>query len=162
MKKTTTREQKVDSEKEKKRKQEIAEMFANSELIKGEQLVISEFGELKTEKAIKQFALGTTENPSRKYKLYYLGIQKIMMKYLPSGEKNKKFRNLIYEEKNVYLTRGKRKNKFGVRGADSRMGFMTDAQQVFNIVLKWASSENSPVELYASLSDLNAQSGYSK
>ena len=47
-----------------------------------------------------------------------------------SGKKYKAARDFIFEEKNTFLTRGHIKNKFGIRGADSRMGYKEDCEKM--------------------------------
>ncbi len=90
-------------------------MFSNADKIKGEQLIIIPDG-VKMEDELKKFALGNIDNPEKKYELLYKGIMKLLKAYLPKGERNKKARDYIYEEKNTFLTRGHRKNNDGIRG----------------------------------------------
>lgn len=140
--------------------QEKLKILSKANETKGEQLSIAPDGEIASKKEIKNFALGNIENPERKYEVYYKGINKLLRKHLPKGKENKKARDYIYEEKNVYLTRGKRKNQFGIRGADGRMGYSTDGEEVLKIVIDWVFSQDTPVNLYTKMRDINIKKGY--
>jgi hypothetical protein len=41
------------------------------------------------------------ENPEEKYNIYYKGIRKLLMDYLPKGKEFKEVRDIIYDEKNI-------------------------------------------------------------
>ncbi|WP_454803731.1 hypothetical protein [Mucilaginibacter phyllosphaerae] len=148
------------SEKEHKDQEEKLRILAEADAVKGEQLTITESGEIAHENELRQFALGSIEDPERKYEVYYKGIQKLLKKHLPTGKKNKVARDYIYEEKNTYLSRGKRINKSGIRGADGRMGYIVDADEIFKIVMDWIIANGSMVDLFNSLRDLNVAKGY--
>lgn len=78
---------------------ERLEILSKSKKVKGEQLTLDEGGDIKSEKEIKDYALGTIDDPDKKHDIYYNGIQKLMIEHLPEGEQNKKARDIIYEEK---------------------------------------------------------------
>lgn len=158
MAKKETKNQKT--EKELAYEQEKLRIIAQADAVKGEQLIISPEGEINKENELKQFALGDIEDPEKKYDLYYKGIQKLLKKHLPEGKKNYVARNYIYEEKNVYLTRDKRINKAGIRGADGRMGYVADADEILNLIINWVVKKGLMVDLFTTLRDLNASKGY--
>lgn len=130
--------------------------------VKGEQLLISSEGSFATAQELKDLIPDMTDNPSVKYDIYYKGIQKLLRDNLPKGDYYKKAREYIYEEKNVFLTRGFRKNKRGIRLADSRMGYLPDDQEMLEILVKWASSKDTMYNLFEALKDLNEKRGYNK
>ncbi len=148
------------TEQQRKNNEEKLRILAETDAVKGEQLTITETGTVEKENELRQFALGSVEDPERKYEVYYKGIQRLLIKHLPSGKQNKVARDYIYEEKNTYLTRGKRINKAGIRGADGRMGYLTDADEVFNIVMEWILANGTMVDLYTRLRELNVSKGY--
>lgn len=139
---------------------EKLEILRKTDQVKGEQLSINKEGKLATKKELKDFAIGNIENPTKKYEVYYNGITKLLRKHLPKGKENRKSRNFIYEEKNVYLTRGKRISKIGIRGADGRMGYIGDAQEVLKMIMDWIFSNGTMVELFNSLRVANLNKGY--
>jgi len=142
-----------------KEQEEKLQILAKSDEIKGKQLVITDEG-IESEDELKSIALETSDNPKKKYDLHYNGISRLLTKHLPKGREHKKARDLIYEEKNTYLTRGNRKKKDGTRGADSRMGYINDHDEILNLIISWIRSNGSMVDLYNSLRDLNKTKGY--
>ncbi len=134
-------------------------ILAKADDVKGEQLVITATG-IKTENELKQFALGAVDNPDRKFELYYKGIMKLLRKFLPTGKPNRKARAFIYEEKNTFLTRGKRIGVNGIRGGDSRMAYISDIQELLDVITEWIVSHGTMVELYNSIRELNVSKGY--
>lgn len=148
------------TEQQRKNNEEKLRILSETDAVKGEQLTITETGALEKENELRQFALGSVEDPERKYEVYYKGIQRLLMKHLPAGKQNKVARDYIYEEKNTYLSRGKRINKAGIRGADGRMGYLADADEIFNIVMNWILANGSMVDLYTRLRELNISKGY--
>jgi hypothetical protein len=143
-----------------KDEEEKLKILAKADEVKGEQLMLTDEGEFISKKELKEFALGNIENPEKKYDVYYKGIQKLLLKHLPKGPKNKKARNYIYEEKNTYLTRGKRISDAGIRGADGRMGYISDAEEVLKIVMDWIISNGTMIDLFNKFRDINEKKGY--
>jgi hypothetical protein len=139
---------------------EKLELIAKADETKGEQLLINIKGEIYTEDELKKFALGDIDNPEKKYDVYYHGISRLLKKHLQSGDANKKARDYIYEEKNTFLTRGHRISKQGTRGADSRMGHLSDAEQMLDHISNWIIQGGTMVELYTKIRDLNIERGY--
>ncbi len=154
------RKQTEKKKKSNKEEEEKLKILSQADQVKGEQLSISSTGKVVTIKELKSFALGNTENPEKKYDLYYKGIQNILKKHLPRGKENKKARSYVYEEKNVFLTRGKRINKAGYRGADGRMGYTLDAEEALNIVMKWVRANGTMVGLFNGFRKINIKKGY--
>jgi hypothetical protein len=134
-------------------------IFSKADDIKGEQLIMTDNG-IITENELKKFALGEVDNPERKYELYYKGIMKLLRKFLPSGPSNRKLRSYVYEEKNTFLTRGKRLSINGIRGGDSRMAYIKDTEELLNVITAWIVSSGTPVQLYNSIRELNISRGY--
>jgi hypothetical protein len=153
-------QQNTQTEQQRKNNEEKLRILAEADAVKGEQLIITETGEVEKENELRQFALGSVEDPERKYEVYYKGIQRLLLTHLPQGKQNKVARDYIYEEKNTYLSRGKRINKAGIRGADGRMGYLVDADQIFKIVMEWIIANGSMVDLYNQLRTLNIDKGY--
>jgi hypothetical protein len=141
---------------------EKMDILSKADKIKGEQLIITPANELEYKKEIENFALGDIDNPEKKYDVYYKGIQKLLRKHLPAGKANKKARGYIYEEKNVYLTRGKRINKIGIRGHDSRHTYLPDAEEVLKVIIEWVTRNGTSFELYNILLDMNIKKKYGK
>lgn len=74
----------------------------------GKQLTInSETGNLEEFDELRQLVGKEFENPEEKYQLYYNGIRKLLMDFLPKGKEYKQLRDIIYDEKNVFLNLGK-------------------------------------------------------
>lgn len=139
--------------------EERLSILAKADEVKGEQLVLTNDG-IKSENELKKFALGSVDDPERKYELYYKGIMRLLRKYLPKGKKNQKARAFIYEEKNTLLTRGHRINVAGFRGADSRMAYIQEIEDALNIITQWIVSKGTTLELYNTMRDLNEAKGY--
>lgn len=137
-------------------------LISKADEVVGEQLTIDTEGLLQTEDELKKFALGHIDDPERKFDLYYNGISKLLLKHLPEGKGYKKARDYIYEEKNTYLTRGHRIDEKGIRGADSRMGHIEDAEKILELITHWIIIRGSMVDLYSTIRDLNVKLGYGK
>jgi len=156
MKKEATKKQLKNTNKE----EEKLLILAKSDEIKTKQLVITDEG-IESEDELKNLVLQEAfDNPTKKYDIHYNGISKLLMKHLPKGKNHEKARHFIYEEKNTYLTRGNRKKKDGTRGADSRMGYINDHQEILNLIVSWIRSNGTMADLYISLKDLNKTKGY--
>jgi hypothetical protein len=140
--------------------EERAMLLASTDVGKGEQLKISLTGEVITEQELRDYAVGHVSDPENMYNMYYLGIDKLLKKYLPQSPFYKEDRERIYEEKNTYLTRGYRIRPNGRRGADGRMGYPVDAETILNLVIHWAATSRNMTVLYTQLLDLNLKSGY--
>lgn len=101
------------------------------------------------------------ENPEEKYNIYYKGIRKLLMEYLPKGKEYKEIRNIIYDEKNIFLNNGKRKSdNSGIRLSDGRMTFQTNMNEILEIIVKWISDSQNPFDIYRLFYELNENFGY--
>jgi len=144
-----------------KRRREIEEILSEANAKTGEQLVLDELGGVKSQNELKEFALGhIPDDPEEKYDVYYKGVEKLLKKFLPEGDKYKSAREVIREEKKIFLTRGKKLDKKGLRHADSRMGYIHDMEEVMNLITKWAFESRNYFELYSLLRDKNKELGY--
>jgi hypothetical protein len=161
----------MENPKQVKKGQELSEaeklklsILAKADQVKGEQLVFTSEGEIQSRNELKELAalggIGPIDDPQKKYDVYYNGISKLLRQHLPKGRANQKARNLIYEEKNVLLTRGHRKDDSGKRGADGRMGYVEDAEDVFRMVMDWVLRNGSMVDLYNMFRDKNIEKGF--
>ena len=130
--------------------------------IKEETLQFDLDGQVELKNEIADLVLGQIDNPEEKYNLYYNVVNQLLKKHLPKGENFKKARDLIYEEKNTFLTRGRRKDERGIRGADGRMVFTDDINELINIITHWISAKATMYDLYTKILDLNISKGYGK
>ncbi|MDA3614672.1 hypothetical protein [Polluticaenibacter yanchengensis] len=142
--------------------EEKMRIISEADRVKGEQFSILPDGEIEVSNELKQLLQGNVsiDDPGKKYDLYYKGIERILRKHLPKGKQYKKARSYIREEKSVFLTRGKRIDENGFRHADSRMGYVEDAQQILNMLTAWVLKGGTMVELYNDLRALNITMGY--
>lgn len=155
-------EEKLKREKEKKQEEEREAILMQADENKEEALVFSDNqGTLEVKNEIADTMLSEIDDPEKKYDLYYHAIGKVLRQHLPKGNKYKKSRNWIYEEKNTFLT-GKRKDKFGIRHLDSRQTYSPVMEELVNIISKWIASNGTPVELYVTLLNENIKRGYGK
>jgi len=103
-----------------------------------------------------------TADPKKSYILYY-GIQRLLIDYLPKGPKNKRLRQYVYDEKNLFLNRGMDKDHTGRRGSDGRMTYISSfLQTAFNTVANWVSSGANAFDIYQAFWNLNEEKGYHK
>lgn len=101
------------------------------------------------------------EDPEEKYNIYYKGISNVLKKYLPSGKEFEEGRRLIYDEKNIFLNRGKKKSdNNGIRKSDGRMTYQPIMGEILDIVAQWVAESRNPIDLYQTLYDLNEKFGY--
>ena len=101
-------------------------------------------------------------DPEKSYKLFYQ-IQSILKNNLPKGSDaaTKKLRKDIFEEKNIFLNRGKFKDANGIRHSDGRMTYIEPfLTQALDIVLKWVSNGAQPFDVFVSFYDKNKELGY--
>lgn len=128
----------------------------------GKQLRIDlETGSLNEIDELRQLVGKDFENPEEKYNIYYKGIRNILLQYLPKGLEFKEARDIIYDEKNIFLNSGKKKSdNNGVRGSDGRMTFQPRMNEMLDIIVKWVSESQNPFNLYHRLYELNENLGY--
>jgi len=100
------------------------------------------------------------QNPDESYRLYY-SIRRLMMEYLPKSKENEKARKLIYEQKNIFLNRGKAKSSDGFRGSDGRQAYISsDLVVALEIVKEWIKSGANVFDAYKLFNDKNIELGY--
>lgn len=141
---------------------ERLELLQRAHEKKGKQLTISgETGSLEEIDELKQLVGKQLESPEEKYNIYYKGIRKLLIDHLPKGEDYKQMREIIYDEKNIFLNLGKRKSdNNGVRGSDGRMTFQPVMNEMLDVVISWVGGSQNPFQLYKELYLLNERHGY--
>ena len=161
MKKDEKNQSKEEEKKKEQRRLEIEEILSEADRKPGEQMIVDGFGKIQQENEIKKFVLGDIpDDPEKKYDVYYKGIEKLLREYLPKGDKFKNVRDVIREEKSIFLTRGKKKDKKGIRGGDSRMGYIQDMEEIMNLIVGWAANGRNYYELYQIIRGKNEELGY--
>lgn len=100
-------------------------------------------------------------DPDLAYKLYY-DSRRIFVTCLPKGRDYKPVRQLIYDEFNLFLNRGKAIKANGLRGSDGRMALPRPVmEEAFRVLHAWGqTSMLNPSQLYNSLRELNLAHGY--
>lgn len=128
----------------------------------GKQLSInSEKGSLEEIDELRQLVGKEFENPEEKYNLYYRGIRKLLMDFLPKGKEFKEVRNIIYDEKNIFLNLGKKKSdNNGIRKSDGRMTFQPVMNEILDVIIKWVAESQNPFSIYRDFYDLNERYDY--
>jgi len=159
-KKNLTEEELKQIQKEEEQELERISILMKANDIKEETFAFDIDGELVLKKEIADITLEAIDDPEEKYQLYYNVVNRLLIKYLPKGEQNKAARDFIYEEKNTFLTRGHRKGVDGIRGADGRMSYITEINELINIITNWISTKETTFDLYVKLRDLNKSKGY--
>jgi hypothetical protein len=138
-----------------KKEQEILEILTKADDVKHETLLFDAEGDILTVDEIKQVLVPSdTDDPIEKYNMFYQGIQRLLKRGLPKGKMYKDACNLVREEINTFLSRGKTK-KGGRRGADSRMAYLTDMSTALDAIIEWTENQGSAVDLYQRFKDLN-------
>jgi hypothetical protein len=141
---------------------ERLELLQKAHEKKGRQLRIdAQKGNLEEIDEIRNLINRKGDDPEEKYRLYYNGIRHLLMEYLPKGKEFKEARQLIYDEKNVFLNRGKKKSdNNGIRKSDGRMTYQEFMGEMLDLITKWVSESQNPVDLYEMLYDLNEKHNY--
>lgn len=141
---------------------ERLELLQRSHEKKGKQLTIDgEAGSLKEIDELRELVGKQLDSPEEKYNIYYKGIRKLLMDHLPKGKDYKEMRDIIYDEKNVFLNLGKCKSDGGgVRGSDGRMTFQPVMKDILDVVISWVGGSQNPFDLYRDLYMLNEKHGY--
>lgn len=147
-------------QKEQEQEAERASILMKADEIKEETFDFDMDGQIELKSELADMMLEQIDDPEAKYELYYNVVNRLLRKHLPKGEKYKPARDFIYEEKNTFLTRGHRKNEQGIRGADGRMAYINDINDLINIITKWISNKGTMYDLYSQLRDLNRSKGY--
>ncbi len=135
-------------------------ILQKSEEIKGQQLSINIDLDVVIENQAEKLLSKKIDDPIQKFQLYYHGLTKLLRDNLPKGKEFKKVRDIIYDEKNILINRGAKKNEKGIRGSDGRMAYIEDIEEAIKIIADWTSRKGSPAELFMAFWDKNAELGY--
>jgi len=136
------------------------EILQKSEEVKGEQLTLNWKSELIVENEAEKLISRIIDDPVEKFQLYYKGLHKMLKDFLPKGKKHEEARRLIYDEKNVLINRGAKKDEKGIRGSDGRMAYIEDLELGIIIVANWITNKGSYWDLYRSFWDKNEELKY--
>ncbi len=139
---------------------ERLEIIQKSEEVKGEQLTINIDSELEIENEALKLLGQTIDDPVEKFQLYYHGLSKLLKDNLPKGKENEQVRRIVYDEKNILINRGAKKDEKGIRGSDGRMAYIEDLEFAIQIVADWISKKGSASELFMAFWDKNEELGY--
>lgn len=139
---------------------ERLELLQKSEEIKGEQLILNLDSELVIENEADKLLGQKIDDPVTKFQLYYNGLTKLLKDTLPKGKEYEEVRRIVYDEKNVLINRGAKKDGKGIRGSDGRMAYLDDLEQAIKIVANWTSNKGTSAELFIAFWDKNEELGY--
>lgn len=139
---------------------ERLEILQNAEEVKGEQLIVNWDSDLVIENEAEKLIGQRIDNPVEKFQLYYKGLNKLLKDFLPKGKKNEEARRIIYDEKNILINRGAKKDDKGIRGSDGRMAYLEDLELAIQIVAVWITQKGSFYDLYRAFWDKNEELGY--
>ncbi|APY06787.1 hypothetical protein BWZ20_00060 [Winogradskyella sp. J14-2] len=139
---------------------ERLELLQKADEVKGEQLSINLDSELTVENQAVKLLGQTIDDPVEKFQLYYHGLSKLLKDNLPKGKENEQVRRIVYDEKNILINRGAKKDERGIRGSDGRMAYIEDLESAIEIVADWISKKGSPSELFMAFWDKNEELGY--
>jgi hypothetical protein len=91
----------------------------------------------------------------------FYAIEGILKSNLPTGPENEKIRTFVREEKIIFLTGGKKKDKNGLRGTDSRQAYISSHLEVaLNTLIEWLQEGTGTYDLFLKFRNLNIQYGY--
>ncbi len=155
----------ADNQKKKERKLskediERLELLQKSDEIKGEQLTIDVDSNITLENQAEKLIGQQIDDPVQKFQLYYKGLNKLLKDNLPKGKENEEVRRIIYDEKNILINRGAKKDDRGIRGSDGRMAYLEDLEIAIQIVADWTRKKGSSSDLYMAFWDKNEELGY--
>jgi hypothetical protein len=139
---------------------ERLELLQKSEEIKGEQLALNLDSEIVTENEAEKLLGQKIDDPVTKFQLYYNGLSKLLKDNLPKGKEFEDVRRIVYDEKNVLINRGAKKDDKGIRGSDGRMAYLDDLEQAIKIVANWTSKKGTAAELFMAFWDKNEELEY--
>ncbi len=151
---------KVNKKKLTKNELERIEILQKAEEVKGKQLEIDIASGIKVEDEYKKLLEKNIDDPILKFQMYYKGLNKLLKSQLPTGKDNEPLRRIIYDEKNILINRGNKKDEKGIRGSDGRMAYLEDLETAINIVIEWISSKGSYLDLYQSFWNKNEELKY--
>ncbi|NTV66970.1 MAG: hypothetical protein HGB06_04680 [Chlorobaculum sp.] len=136
------------------------EILQKAEEVKGEQLAIDLDSGLVVENEAEALMSKKIDDPVEKFQLYYRGLRKMLLDFLPKGREHEQARNMIYDEKNILINRGAKKDEKGLRGSDGRMAHLDDLEMAIQIVALWITKKGSYYDLYQAFWNKNEEMGY--
>lgn len=136
------------------------EILQKAEEVKGEQLTINLDSGLVVENEAEALISKKIDDPVEKFQLYYKGLRRMLLDFLPKGREHEQARNMIYDEKNILINRGAKKDEKGLRGSDGRMAHLDDLEMAIQIVALWISKKGSYWDLYKAFWNKNEEMGY--
>jgi len=139
---------------------ERLEILQSAEELKRGKHLISMESELIIENEAEKLIGKSIDNPVEKFQLYYKGLNKLLRDFLPKGKKNEEARRIIYDEKNILINRGAKKDDKGIRGSDGRMAYLEDLELAIQIVADWITQKGSYFDLYQAFWNKNEELGY--
>jgi len=139
---------------------ERLELLQKADEVKGEQLSINLDSEITVENQAVKLLGQTIDDPVEKFQLYYHGLSKLLKDNLPKGKENEQVRRIVYDEKNILINRGAKKDEKGIRGSDGRMAYIEDLETAIQIVADWISKKGSPSEIFMAFWDKNEELNY--
>lgn len=105
--------------------------------------------------------IADVQNPEESHRLYYV-VLGLLKKHLPPGKANEELRRYVYDEKNLYLNRGKDLNELGIRGSDGRMAYIPHLKTALALVKKWIAEDGTAFDAFMEFWKLNEAYGYHK
>lgn len=139
---------------------ERLEILQKSEEIKGEQLSIGFNAEIIVENQAEKLFGQKIDDPVQKFQLYYHVLSKLLIDGLPKGKNFEDIRRIVYDEKNILINRGAKKDDKGIRGSDGRMGYIEDMEEAIKIVAEWTGKRGTSLDLFMAFWDKNEELGY--
>ena len=122
---------------EEERLDEIRMLSEQAKKITGKQSGLFEgmdLGEEDIDTSFDQEMLNDTADPDKSHRLYYT-MMIAMRNNLPQGKANEKLRKYVYDEKSLFLNRGKERDKRGKRDSDERQAYIGNfLQTAFEVV----------------------------
>lgn len=123
-------------------------------------LLPAQLGDEDIDLGISPDILKDTADPEESYRLYY-GMRRLLIDNLPAGPSNKKLRQMIYDEKNLFLNRGMDINQNGVRGSDGRQTYIQPfLKEAFMAVSNWIANGAIPFDIFMTFRNMNIEKGY--
>ena len=104
-KKKLSKEELEEKQKLHEQEMERAAILMKADEVKEETFNFDLDGQIELKNEIADMILEEIDDPEAKFNLYYKVINRVLKKHLPKGDENKTARDLIYEEKNTFLTR---------------------------------------------------------
>jgi len=139
---------------------ERREILQKAEEVKEEQLKLDIEEGIDVENEYNNLLDQSIDDPVQKFQLYYKVLNKLLRANLPKGKENEPIRRIIYDEKNILINRGNKKDEKGIRGSDGRMAYLEDIEVAIEVVMHWISSKGSYQDLYMLFWKKNEEMNY--